>query len=91
MTFRVTKDNRHDIKEAENLPCKFRGTATGYEGYWFRKVKKRLAESDLRLIAHARKNIRQENTEEEKSLLRRRNLVKRAMGKLRWLFSDSFS
>ncbi|MDR0679075.1 MAG: transposase [Puniceicoccales bacterium] len=32
MAFRVTKGNRHGTKEAENSPCKFRGTVTGAIG-----------------------------------------------------------
>jgi transposase len=91
VAFRLTNGSKHDIKEAENLLQGRIGTAIGDKGYCSSKVKERLAKSGLRFIAHARKNMKNMNSNEEKGILRRRNLVERVFGKLKRLVGDSFS
>jgi hypothetical protein len=59
-------DSRHDVKEVENLLRGRMGTAIGDTGYCSQRLKTRLAKTALRLIAHARKNIKNGNTPEEK-------------------------
>jgi hypothetical protein len=66
-------------------------TAIGDKCYCSQQLKARLAKTGLRLIAHARKNMKNGNTPEEKQLLRRRNLVERVIGKLKRHIGDSFS
>jgi transposase len=91
VAFRLTKGSKHDIREAENLLRGRIGTAIGDRGYCSSQVKKRLAQKGLRFITHARKNMKNGNTKEEKHLLQRRNLVERVFGKLKRLVGDSFS
>jgi transposase len=91
VAFRLTNGSRHDVKEAENLLRGRMGTAIGDRGYCSRRLKTRFAEAGLRFIAHTRKNMKDENTPEEKQLLRRRNLVERVIGKLKRHIGDSFS
>jgi transposase len=91
VAFRLTNGGRHDIKEAENLLRGRIGTAIGDKGYCSAQVKERLAQDGLRFVTHARRNMKNGNTEEEKGLLRRRNLVERVFGKLKRLIGDSFS
>jgi hypothetical protein len=55
-------DSRHDVKEAENLLRGRMGTAIGDTGYCSQRLKTRLAKAALRLISHARKNMKNENT-----------------------------
>jgi hypothetical protein len=91
IAFRLTNGQRHDICEAENLLKGLSGTAIGDKGYCSSKIRERLAKSGMRLITTARRNMKSKNTEEEKRLLRRRNLVERVIGKLKRHIGDSFS
>jgi hypothetical protein len=77
-------DSRHDVKEAENLLRGRKGTAIGDKGYCSQQLKTRLAKTALRLIAHARKNMKKGETRQKKiQLLCRRNLVERVISKLK--------
>jgi IS5 family transposase len=91
VAFRLTNGSRHDIQEAENLLLGRTGTAIGDKGYCSDRVKERLAKNGLRFIAHARRNMKNGNTKEEKRFLRRRNSVERVFGKLKRSIGDSFS
>jgi hypothetical protein len=91
IAFRLTDGSRHDIKEAENLLRGRIGTAIGDKGYCSNQVRERLNQAGLRFITPARTNMKNGNTEEEKALLRKRNLVERVIGKLKRLVGDSFS
>jgi hypothetical protein len=91
VAFRLTKGNRHDIKEAENLLQGRLGTAIGDRGYCSQALRQRFFQKGLCFIAHARKNIKNGNTVEEKNLLRKRNLVERVIGKLKRHIGDCFS
>jgi hypothetical protein len=91
VAFRFANGLRHDVKEAENLLRGRIGTAIGDKDYCSQQLKTRLAKTGLRLIAHARKNMKNGNTPKEKQFLRRRNLVERVIAKLKRHIGDSFS
>jgi hypothetical protein len=76
--------------EAENLLRGRMGTAIEDKDYCSQQLKARLAKTGLRLIAYARKNMKNGNTPEEKQLLRRRNLVERVIAKPKRHMGDSF-
>jgi hypothetical protein len=67
VAFRFANGSRHDVKEVKNLLRGRMGTAIGDKGYCSQQLKARLAKTGLRLIAHARKNMKNG----EKQLLRR--------------------
>lgn len=91
VAFRFTNGSTHDINEAENLLRGRMGTAIGDKGYCSQQLKTRLAERGLQFITPARRNMKNKNTLEEKQLLRRRNLVERVIGRLKWHVGDNFS
>jgi hypothetical protein len=62
VAFRFANGSRHDVREAENLLRGRMGTAIGDKGYCLQQLKTRLAKTALRLIAHARKNMKNGNT-----------------------------
>jgi hypothetical protein len=66
------------------------GTAIVDNGCCSQKPKTLLAEIDLRFITHARMNTKNGNANEEKQLLRRRNLAQRVIGKLELHIGDNF-
>ncbi|MDR2677113.1 MAG: transposase [Puniceicoccales bacterium] len=91
VVFHLLDGSRHDVKEAENLLRGCIGTAIGDKGYCSSQVRERLERAGLRFVAPARTNMKNRNTEEEKGLLRKRNLVERVIGKLKRLIGDNFS
>jgi hypothetical protein len=91
VAFRFTNGARHDVKEAEKLLKNCTGAAIGDRGYCSQSLRERLSKRGLRFIAHGRRNMKAGNTNEEKVLLRRRNLVERIIEKLKRHISDSFS
>ncbi|MDR0428771.1 MAG: transposase [Puniceicoccales bacterium] len=55
--------------------CVSNGIAIGGKEYCSQSLRERLLKRGLRFIAHGRRNMKVGNTNEEKTLLRRRNLV----------------
>jgi hypothetical protein len=91
VAFRFTNGSRHDIKEAEELLKNRTGTAISDKGYCSQSLSNCFARKGLRFIVPSRRNAKKGNTQEEKELLRKRNLVERIIGKLKRHIGDSFS
>jgi hypothetical protein len=91
IAFRLTNGKRHDVRETGALLRGLTGTEIGDKGHCPMPLRKRLAKSGMRFIAHACRNMGNGNTPEEKMLLRRRNLVERVIGKLKRHIGDCFS
>ena len=80
LSMKVFGSNVHDVtalsEQIQNLEVKIIGSRViGDKGYNSRKLKSQLNESGIKLIFPAKKNQKVKNTEEEKSLLKDRNIV----------------
>jgi hypothetical protein len=67
LAFRLINGQRHDVRETGNLLRGPMGTAIGDNGYCSMPLREQLARSGVKFIAHARKNMKNGNTEEEKN------------------------
>ena len=80
LSMKVFGSNVHDVtalsEQIQHLEVKIIGSRViGDKGYNSRKLRSQLNESGIKLIFPAKKNQKVKNTEEEKSLLKDRNIV----------------
>ena len=88
IAFKITKGNKHDAKEAENLLSPLNGLAFGDKGYLGKKLFETLFERGLKLITRKRKNMKTKETNSpfEKQLLNQRNIIETVIGHLKYCY-----
>jgi len=85
ISFKVTKGNKHDSKEAACLLSDLKGVAFGDKGYLSKKISEKLLKSGLKLITKKRKNMKNTDdiSEYEKQLLSKRGIIETVIDHLK--------
>ncbi|MDR1437979.1 MAG: transposase [Puniceicoccales bacterium] len=91
INFCYSNGSAHDICFLEKLLANCTGTAIGDSGYVSSDRAKRLMEHDLRFIAKKRKNMKVQNTAEEKQQLRIRSRIENFNQKFKKFVGEDFS
>lgn len=84
IAFKMTKGNRHDVKEAAPLLKKLKGFAFGDKGYIGKELFENLLEKGLKLITRVRKNMKKKTLSKlEKQLLNQRGIIETVIDHLK--------
>lgn len=89
--FCITNGSVSDSTAAMPLLQSLSGTAIGDKGYVGKSLRAELEKHGLKFIARARRNMKMQNTAEEKKLLSQRHRIETFFGKLKRRIGESFA